>query len=72
MYVCICNAVTDKDIRKAAKAGMTSLSALQEELGVAINCGSCADDASEILREARKGKSAYAYPQPTLYRPATT
>ena len=71
MYVCICNAVTDKDIRKAAKAGMTSLAALQEELGVAINCGSCADDASEILREARKGKSALTNPQPTLYRPAT-
>ncbi len=71
MYVCICNAVTDKDIRKAAKAGMTSLAALQEELGVAINCGSCADDASEILREARKSKSALSYPKPTLYRPAT-
>ncbi|MEM6514114.1 MAG: (2Fe-2S)-binding protein [Pseudomonadota bacterium] len=71
MYVCICNAVTDKEIRQAAKAGTTSLSALQEELGVAMNCGSCADDAAAILRQARSGKPALSYPKPILYRPTT-
>ncbi len=70
MYICICNAVTDKDIRKAAKAGLTSLSALQEEMGVAINCGSCADDAAAILRESRSSAESPRYPQPRLYQPA--
>ena len=70
VYICICNAVTDKEIRKAAKAGANSLSALQEELGVAINCGSCSEDAAAILRESRQ-KTTSAFPRPKLYRPAT-
>ena len=37
MYICICNAISDKDIRRAAEAGATDLWALQSELGVAAN-----------------------------------
>ena len=53
MYVCVCNAITDKQIRKAAEAGVRDLWALQAELGVASNCGSCKEVASEILAEYR-------------------
>ena len=53
MYVCICNAITDKQIRQAADAGVRDLWQLQAELGVASNCGSCKEHASEILREKR-------------------
>ena len=53
MYVCVCNAITDKQIRAAAEAGTTDLWRLQAELGVATNCGSCSDVASEILAEYR-------------------
>jgi bacterioferritin-associated ferredoxin len=65
MYVCICNAVTDKQIRHAAEAGATDLWRLQAELGVASGCGSCKQVASEILHEVRQQK-----PEPVLYRPA--
>ncbi len=41
MYVCICNAITDKQIRKAAKSGAQSLWDLQRKLGIASGCGSC-------------------------------
>ena len=51
MYVCVCNAITDKQIRAAAEAGTTELWRLQAELGVATNCGSCSEVASEILAE---------------------
>ena len=51
MYVCVCNAITDKQIRAAAEAGTTDLWRLQAELGVATNCGSCSEVASEILAE---------------------
>ena len=61
MYVCVCNAITDKQIRKAAKAGITDLWALQAELGVASNCGSCKEVASEILAEYRDNRPV---PQP--------
>ena len=64
MYVCICNAVTDKQIRRAAAAGAGDLWDLQRELGVATNCGSCKEAASDILRESK------AQAQPRLYRPA--
>ena len=65
MYVCICNAITDKQIRKAAKAGVTTLSALQAELGVATNCGNCGDSALQLLRQEAPSRV-----QPRLYRPA--
>ena len=66
MYVCICNAITDKQIRKAAKAGVKDLWALQAELGVATGCGSCMDAAKEILAEFRDRPA----PQPQVYIPA--
>ncbi len=39
MYVCVCNAVTDKDIIQAAEKDASSLSDLREELNVATCCG---------------------------------
>ncbi len=54
MYVCVCNAITDKQIRKAAKSGVRNLRQLQAELGVATNCGSCKDTATQILRDSRR------------------
>lgn len=51
MYVCICNAVTETEIRQCAELGATSLADLRNGLGVASNCGKCARMAAEILRE---------------------
>ncbi|MEH6552118.1 MAG: bacterioferritin-associated ferredoxin [Pseudomonadales bacterium] len=51
MYVCLCNGITDKQIRKAASQGCASLDQLQLQLGVASQCGSCADFALQILAE---------------------
>ena len=67
MYVCICNAITDKQIRDAAKDGANDLWALQQELGVATGCGSCMDHASEILSEMQDDSRA---PGPVVYVPA--
>ena len=49
MYVCICNSVTDRDIRKAAKNGVNTLEALSQQLKVATCCGRCADCAQDLL-----------------------
>jgi bacterioferritin-associated ferredoxin len=35
MYICICNAVTDREIRGAASLGCSTLTDLQRDLGVA-------------------------------------
>ena len=68
MYVCICNAITEKQIRTAAKAGVRDLWGLQAKLGVASNCGSCKETASEILREHRQPRR---WAEPAIYRPLT-
>lgn len=52
MYVCICNAVTEKMIHQAAAEGVRSLSELTRRTGCSGECGSCADLAEEVLRLA--------------------
>lgn len=54
MYICICNAVTEKQVHKAAEQGASSLEDLQMDLGVATCCGQCADDACTALEGARQ------------------
>ena len=65
MYVCVCKAVTDKQIRRAAARGVDSLYELREILGVGAGCGSCADMAEEILMQHQPGQS-----EPSLYVPS--
>ena len=49
MYVCICNAVTDKQIRAKAREGCASLRQLSRETGCSTSCGKCAPLARQIL-----------------------
>ena len=67
MYVCICKAVTDKQIRRAAAAGCDNLYDLQDTLGVALYCGSCADLAESILQETQEKPGAGS---PVMYIPS--
>lgn len=49
MYVCICNAISDRQIQETVAAGATSLGDLKDQLGVATCCGCCAELASSYL-----------------------
>jgi bacterioferritin-associated ferredoxin len=51
MYVCICNQVTDREIRDAVYAGARRLRDIQQNLGVASQCGKCGQMAKCILKE---------------------
>ena len=68
MYVCICKAVTDKQIRRAAARGVDNLYELREALGVASGCGGSADEAESILKAAN-GESSPGH-HPKLYVPS--
>ncbi len=53
MYVCICNGVTERDIRQAAEAGCRSLPELTMRTGCGATCGTCLETAASLLDEAR-------------------
>jgi bacterioferritin-associated ferredoxin len=60
MYVCLCNAVTEREVRHAVALGASSLADLKESLGVAMCCGKCADCARGVLTDERKAQRAAA------------
>ncbi|HGN1707955.1 TPA: bacterioferritin-associated ferredoxin [Providencia rettgeri] len=52
MYVCLCEAITDKQIRNAARRYQaSSLKGLQQILPLGLECGKCIRQAKAILRE---------------------
>ena len=68
MYVCICNNVTDKQIRRAIAGGAQSVQCLRDELGVASQCGSCLDHAVQLLEG--EGAPAASVDSSLFYSPA--
>ncbi len=52
MYVCLCYAVTEAQVRECVAGGASSLGDLQAQLGVATCCGCCAETAASYLVEA--------------------
>ena len=58
MYVCVCNAVTERDLKNAARRGAVTVAELRDELGVASSCGSCAAFAQEVLNEVHYKRDA--------------
>lgn len=50
MYICICNGVTEREIRGAVELGCSTMGDVQRELGVATCCGKCLPEASRIVR----------------------
>jgi bacterioferritin-associated ferredoxin len=51
MIVCICNNISDREIRQAIDLGITSMDELRRDLGLSTCCGQCAGVAEEILHE---------------------
>jgi bacterioferritin-associated ferredoxin len=50
MYICICNAVTLRQVEECARSGAASVETLARELGVGAGCGRCRDCAADVLR----------------------
>jgi len=61
--------VSDSQIRQAAAAGAHSLECLQFDLGVATQCGQCADCASRVLCDARAAGSGHQQHVVSIVRP---
>lgn len=51
MYVCICNGITDSQIRRAAEDGCRDVHELTMRSGCGSSCGGCLPLAAAILAE---------------------
>jgi len=60
MYICLCNAITERQIVEAAKEGARSSEDLAQELGVGLCCGRCAECAHALLCETVAGLAGTA------------
>ena len=63
MYICLCNGITDGQIREAISRGARRLEDLSRELGVASGCGSCACMAAEMLGDAPAPSASHLGPR---------
>ena len=55
MYVCVCKAVTEREVHAAIRDGARSLRELRTDLGIIEECGRCAGCARQCLRDAETG-----------------
>lgn len=60
MYVCICNAVTEKDIQTETQKNNSSVSKVCKKLGCATQCGKCASHVREVHSSAISSQSETA------------
>lgn len=60
MYVCICNAIRETDLRDAALRCSGDADAVYHSLGRPPQCRQCIDDATEIVMQERAAASMSA------------
>ncbi len=53
MYICICNAIRETDLRAAALTSGGDAEATYATLGKRPNCGQCLGDAAQIIEQER-------------------
>lgn len=60
MYVCVCHAVTTRQLSATIAQGANSFKALRDELGVGTCCGKCSKDVRAQLHQQCGGSSGCA------------
>jgi bacterioferritin-associated ferredoxin len=59
MYVCVCNAVTERDICSAVAEGCHSLRELRQQLDFGSCCGRCFVYTRDVLQEALLAQTSH-------------
>lgn len=54
MIICVCNNVSESELRKAIADGADSLSQISQATGLGRNCGGCLHTAKLLLKEERE------------------
>jgi bacterioferritin-associated ferredoxin len=68
MIVCVCHRISDREIARHARAGM-SFDEIQFELGVATQCGQCEGCAREVVAQCCSSHPVAALHQETAPAP---
>ena len=58
MYVCVCKAVTEKDLQKAINEGARTVRELKEKLKVTESCGTCLESVQLYVKEVTTSEAA--------------
>ena len=53
MYVCICNAIRECELRHAARSSRCDVEALYARMGKRPQCAQCLEDAEDLVLEER-------------------
>lgn len=59
MYVCICHAVTEKQVRQAVSDGAVDVKTLKQKLGVGSECGRCIQATLEVIQSQMDTEPCY-------------
>ena len=54
MIICVCNNVSESELRKAIADGADSLGRLSQTTGLGSSCGGCLHQAKLLLKEERE------------------
>ena len=57
MYVCVCNAITDRQVRAAIGAGVRDAERVHPHFGCETQCGRCLDMIADMVAAERQQAS---------------
>ena len=68
MVLCICRAVTERELEAAIAGGANTLAAIAEKLGAGADCGCCTEEIEERLQgsESACGRACAGCPRASL------
>ncbi|SMF28425.1 bacterioferritin-associated ferredoxin [Alteromonadaceae bacterium Bs31] len=68
MYICLCNAITDRQVEQAVNQGARQLKDLRSLLGVSKDCGRCTRCAKQCLKSSLEQQHEQQQPNVVLGR----
>ena len=66
MYVCICKALTERDVHAAVANGCSTVRELKCQIGLAGDCGRCASCAKGMLKACQPANAGTSNYSPAL------
>ena len=69
MYLCICKAISDQQIRQAIREGARTVGEISARFGAGTECGKCLESINEYVDACLAAPPAASDPAPALTQP---